>query len=123
MSDDLKSGSPRRTENTMTRMSPFLLGIAGLPLDEVRKAKLLFIRNEITDLKGMIREAKGSWPVLIMFGLITLFWPFLWSTWWNYKSKVTTQSEQINNAIQTWKDDLGADAYELTRQLESIAGR
>ena len=123
MSDDLTSRSPRRTESTLTRMSPFLLGIAGLPVEEVRKAKLLFIRNEITELKGMIREAKGSWPVLIMFGLIPLFWPFLWSAWTSFKSKVTTQSEQINNAIQTWKDDLGADASEFTRQLESIAGR
>ncbi len=92
-------------------------------MEEVRKAKLLFIRNEITELKGMIREAKGSWPLLILFGLIPLFWPFLWSGWTSFTSKVTTRKEQINNAIQTWKDELGADAYELTRQLETILGR
>jgi hypothetical protein len=99
----------------------FMAGLAGLPEDEVRKAKSLFIRNEIARLKGARSSAAAFGSVQGCFSIIPIFWPMIRAQKRILNATLTTQAERIRNAIDVWRDDLGMEARDLERQLDELA--
>jgi hypothetical protein len=88
--------------------------------DEVRKAKLLFIRNEISQLRAMKTSFEGFGVAQGCFAIIPFFWPMLWAQRSGMKATLTMHSEQIRNALSVWGDDLGSDAASLEAELSSL---
>ena len=110
-----------QTGLTPEKLQLFIAGLSGLPADEVRKAKLLFIRNEISQLRALKTSMAGFGVAQGCFAIIPIFWPILWAQRSGMNAAVTMQTEQIRNALAVWRDDLGPDAAELERELSLLS--
>lgn len=105
---------------TPEKLQLFVAGLSGLAGEEVRKAKLLFIKNAISELKALKASLAGFGVAQGCFAIIPFFWPILWAQRVSMSSATNLQVEQIRNAIDVWRDDLGADAAKLERELEEL---
>lgn len=104
---------------TPEKLQLFLAGLSGLNGDEVRKAKLLFIRNEVSQLKALKATVSGFGVAQGCFAIIPIFWPILWLQRTSMTAALTLQKDQILNALSVWGDDLGEDARAIGRELEA----
>jgi hypothetical protein len=105
---------------TPEKLQLFIAGLSGLSGDEVRKAKLLFIRNEISQLRALKTGYAGASVVQGCLAIIPVFWPVIWIQRSGMKAILTLQTEQIRNALAVWRDDLGADAASLEQDLNAL---
>ena len=105
---------------TPDKLQFFVAGLSGLNSDEIRKAKLLFLRNEVSQLKALIATYKGFGVAQILFWIIPIFWPILFAQRKSMDAAVTMQKEQIRNALMVWQDDLGKDAFAIEQELETF---
>jgi hypothetical protein len=106
---------------TPERLQMFIAGLSGMAPDEVRKAKLLFLRNEVSQLNALNKTFAGVGVVQGCFMLIPIFWPILYAQRAGMKAQRTLQVEQIRNALAVWRDDLGPDAVQLEAELNKAA--
>ena len=112
--------STQQSGLTPEKLQMFIAGLSGMAPDEIRKAKLLFIRNEISQLRAIKTSFAGFSVVQGCFMIIPIFWPILWAQRSAMKASVRLHSEQVQNALYVWKDDLGADADLLEQELRSL---
>ena len=102
------------------KLQLFVAGLSGLSADEVRKAKLLFLRNELSQLRAIKTSMAGFGVAQAFFAIIPLFWPILWAQRSSMKAALNLQKDQIRNALSVWREDLGDDANDLDRELETL---
>ena len=105
---------------TPEKLQLFLAGLSGLDAEEVRKAKLLFIRNELSQLKAIKTQNAGFGVAQGCFAIIPIFWPVLWIQRNSMNAAVNLQKEQIQNALSVWQNDLGEDGRQMARELQSL---
>jgi hypothetical protein len=94
-------------------LSAFAATLTNLPRDEIQKAKRLYVLNALTDFEA---QRKISRTMLIVMGImcvipifLIVFIPALKA----YRGAIAAMRQKILNAIDVWKDDLGADYEEL----------
>jgi hypothetical protein len=93
------------------KMQLFLAGISGLPEDEVRKAKSLYIRNAISEYEALRESLRAFGCIHVMFALIPLFWPFIYAQRRAIKAQCRLFEDRIRNALAVWKDDLEGEVF------------
>ncbi|WP_425398456.1 hypothetical protein [Aeoliella sp.] len=94
-------------------MQLFLAGLSGLPEEEVRKAKSLYIRNAISEYKAMEASLQAFGCVQALFAVIPLFWPFIYAQRKMVAAQRTLFRERIHNALDVWRDDLRGESFDL----------
>ena len=95
------------------RITRFAATLVGLPADEVRKAKELYLRNAIADYRAQL-AAQSSWTLATaIHWLVPLFWPMLFSFRRTQRIEAARQLERIRNAVEVWKDDLRGERFAL----------
>ncbi|MCB0734845.1 MAG: hypothetical protein H6608_07285 [Flavobacteriales bacterium] len=99
----------------------FAAALSGLEPQEMRKAKELYLRNAITELKSEKRQYKASWITMGLHLLIPIFWPMLFGAQKQARIELEEYKERISNALEVWKDDLGSSYYPLQNLLESVS--
>ncbi len=57
----------------------FLAGLSGLAPEEVRKAKLLYLRNAVSEYRALRQGVSGFRVAQGCFAVIPFFWPILWA--------------------------------------------
>ena len=105
---------------TPEKLQLFIAGLSGLNSDEIRKAKLLFVRNELSQLKALKTSMAGFGVAQGCFAIIPFFWPILWAQRKGMDAAVTLQKDQIRNALLVWEDDLGDDKRQIEAELDSL---
>ncbi len=105
---------------TPEKLQLFVAGLSGLDPEEVRKAKLLFIRNELSQLKAMQTSLAGFSAAQGCFAVIPVFWPVIKAQKSSMNAMLTLQKEQIQNALQVWRDDLGEEGWRIERELQAM---
>lgn len=106
---------------TPERLQLFLASLSGLNGDEVRKAKLLFLKNAISELKALQTSMAGFGVAQGCFAVIPVFWPILWAQRKAMNAAVTLQKDQVRNALSVWREDLGDEARRIEVELESMS--
>lgn len=94
------------------KLQLFVAGLAGLPRDEIRKAKSLYIRNAICEFKALDESLKAFGILQLFFAIIPFFWPILYVQRRMMNSHRRLAGERIRNAIAVWKDDLAGEIFE-----------
>ena len=89
----------------------FAASVAGLPRDEIRKAKSLYIRNAISEFEALDESMRAFGIVQIFFAIIPIFWPILYLQRRGMNSQRRLAAERIRNAIAVWKDDLEGETF------------
>ena len=105
-----------KNEPQLDSLSPeklqlFAASMAGLPRDEIRKAKSLYIRNAISEFKALNEELRAFGIVQIFLAIIPIFWPILYVQRRGMNSGRRLAAERIRNAIAVWKDDLEGETF------------
>jgi len=109
-----------QTGLTPEKLQLFVAGLSGLDAEEVRKAKLLFIRNELSQLKAIKTNFAGFGVAQGCFAVIPIFWPILWAQRSSMNAALTLQKEQIENALSVWQNDLGEEGRQIARELQNL---
>lgn len=109
-----------QTGLTPEKLQLFIAGLSGLNADEVRKAKILFIRNELSQLKALNETVAGFGVAQGCFAIIPIFWPILWAQKRGMNAALTLQKDQIGNALTVWRDDLGDEARQMQSELDAM---
>ncbi|MHC4449142.1 MAG: hypothetical protein ACYS0E_03220 [Planctomycetota bacterium] len=89
------------------QMQLFVAGLSGLPPEEVNKAKVLYLRNAVSEYNAAKESARGMPWMLIPFWIIPIFWPMLFIFLRNQRIELSLARERIENAADVWKEDLG----------------
>ena len=93
------------------KMQLFMAGLSGLPEDEIRKAKSLYIRNAISEYKAMESSLAAFGSVQGCFAIIPIFWPILYAQRRMIAAQRTLFEERIQNALDVWHDDLAGERF------------
>lgn len=102
------------------KLQLFIAGLSGLNGDEVRKAKILFIRNELSQLRALKTSMAGFGVAQGCFAIIPVFWPILWAQRSSMNAALTLQKDQIRNALSVWREDLGDEAGQIESELDAL---
>ena len=97
------------------KMQMFLAALSGLPQEEVRKAKSLYIRNAISEYHAMLESLRAFGCVQVVFAIIPFFWPILYAQRRMMNAQRRLFEERIANALEVWKDDLGGERFDFRR--------
>lgn len=95
------------------KLQLFVAGLSGLPHEEVRKAKLLYVRNAISEYRALRDGVRGFRVAQGCFAIIPIFWPILWVQHRMIESQLRLARERIRNAIEVWADDLKGERFDL----------
>lgn len=95
------------------KLQMFVAGLSGLAPGEIRKAKILYIKNSISEYRALKSTYKGAWLVQVLFALIPLFWPILYLQRRAMRAEERLFRERISNALEVWKDDLTGVDFEM----------
>jgi hypothetical protein len=99
------------------KMQLFTMSLAGLSADEIRKAKSLYIRNAISELRAMEESAAAMGCAQMMFLVSPLFWPVLYMQRRMINAQRRFSAERIRNAIHVWRDDLEGEHFDFRPDL------
>jgi hypothetical protein len=101
--------------NQPDRLSPdemqlFLAGLSGMSPEEVRKAKLLYLRNAISEYHAARANAdllqRQFFGGCLGFGRRSMFQKAM-------ENGLKLQEERIRNALEVWRDDLKGETFEI----------
>lgn len=84
----------------------FVAGLSGLAPAEMRKAKILCIKNGISEYKAVKASYKAARPIQVSFMLIPLFWPTLYLQRKGTHAGEQLFRERVSNAMEVWHEDL-----------------
>ena len=117
----------------LSELSAFAASLNHLDREEIQKAKVLFIKNEILKYKTSYKTQPlfliwigfictfmffGTITVFLLFAVLPLF--FFYMAFSSVKTNLKNYKQQIANALEIWKEDLGDDYTELKTKLEKI---
>jgi hypothetical protein len=90
----------------------FLAGLAGLGPNEVRNAKILWIRNAIADFRAEEIKAKAQWWGFSLMWLIPWGWPVIYANRREVTADLEARRQCIENAMHVWREDLAGEQFD-----------
>ena len=100
------------------KMQLFVGSLAGLSADEVRKAKVLYIRNALSELEAFESSMSAFKMLQGCFAIIPFFWPVLYAQKRMMAAQSKLNKDRIRNAIDVWKDDLQGERFQIDGEDE-----
>jgi hypothetical protein len=95
------------------KLQLFVTGLSGLAPEEVRKAKLLYLRNAISEFEAMQASFEGFGQAQGCMSIIPLFWPIIGAQKRLMAAKLKLGKDRIRNAIEVWRGDLKGERFLL----------
>jgi hypothetical protein len=102
------------------KLQLFIAGLSGLAPEEVRKAKVLYIRNAISEYRAMVASMQGFRTAQGCMSIVPLSWPVLGAQRRMMDAHLRLAKERIRNAIDVWRDDLRGERFDFDD--EEISG-
>ncbi len=98
------------------KLQMFLAGLSGLAPEEVRKAKVLYIRNAIAEYRALTDSFKGFGKAQGCLSVIPIFWPIVGAQKKMMDAQTQLARERIRNAIDVWRGDLRGERFRLDNE-------
>jgi hypothetical protein len=93
------------------KLQLFVAGLSGLAPEEVRKAKVLYLRNAISELQAMQASFQGFGVAQGCFSVIPIFWPIIGAQKRMMAAQLQLGKDRIRNAIDVWRGDLKGERF------------
>lgn len=93
------------------KLQLFVAGISGLAPEEVRKAKLLYLRNAISEFQAMQSSFQGFGQAQGCMSIIPIFWPIIGAQKRMMAARLQLGKDRIRNAIEVWRADLKGERF------------
>ena len=91
----------------------FVAGLSGLAPEEVRKAKVLYLRNAISEFQATEASIAGFGQAQGCMSIIPIFWPVLGAQKKLMAAHLQLAKDRIRNAIDVWRGDLKGERFLL----------
>ena len=91
----------------------FVAGLSGLAPEEVRKAKVLYLRNAVSEFEAMQASMAGFGQAQGCMSIIPFFWPIIGAQKRMMAAHLKLGKDRIRNAIDVWRDDLKGERFVL----------
>jgi hypothetical protein len=98
-------------------LSAFAAALTNLPKEEIRKAKRLYILNALADFEAQRKSSRVMVIVMGIMCIIPIFLVVFIPSLIAYRNAIGAMRQKILNAIDVWKDDLGADYQSMRDQV------
>lgn len=98
----------------------FVAGLSGMAPDEVRKAKVLYIRNAIAEYEAFRAQMEGFGVAQGCFSVIPIFWPIIGAQKRMMAAQATLVKQRIRNAIEVWRDDLRGEHFRFDDEVIDV---
>jgi hypothetical protein len=95
------------------KLQLFAAGLSGLAPEEVRKAKVLYIRNAISELQAAKASYEAFGRSQGCMSVIPLFWPVLGAQKRVMAAQLQLSRDRIRNAIDVWRHDLKGEQFQI----------
>jgi hypothetical protein len=95
------------------KLQLFVAGLSGLAPEEVRKAKLLYIRDAISEYEAMQAALQGFGQMQGCMSIIPVFWPIIGAQKQMMAAQRQLARDRIRNAIDVWRGDLKGERFQL----------
>jgi hypothetical protein len=95
------------------KLQLFVAGLSGLAPEEVRKAKVLYIRNAISEYQAMQAAFHGFGQAQGCMTIIPVFWPIMGAQKQVMAAQLQLSKDRIRNAIDVWRGDLKGERFQL----------
>jgi hypothetical protein len=95
------------------KLQLFVAGLSGLAPEEIRKAKVLYLRNAISELRAMQASYQGFGQAQGCMSIIPVFWPIIGAQKRMVSAQLQLAKDRINNAIDVWRGDLKGERFQL----------
>src|SRR5205085_6801456 len=93
------------------KLQLFVAGLSGLAPEEVRKAKLLYLRNAISEFQAMRASFQGFGQAQGCMSVIPVFWPIIGAQKRMMTAQLQLGKDRIRNAIEVWRGDLKGERF------------
>jgi hypothetical protein len=93
------------------KLQLFVATLSGLAPEEVRKAKVLYLRNAISELKAMRASFEGFGQAQGCLSIIPVFWPIIGAQKSAMAAHLQLGKDRIRNAIDVWRSDLKGERF------------
>ncbi len=98
------------------KLQMFVAGLSGLAPEEVRKAKVLYLKNAISEYRAAKSSLAAFQQVQGCFSIVPFFWPILAAQKRTMNAGFKLMRDRIENAIEVWKDDLGGATFSIDEE-------
>lgn len=95
------------------KLQIFMAGLSGLAPEEVRKAKLLYLKNAISEYHAIKIGMQGFGQRMGCMSLIPIFWPVLGMQKRMIAAQLQLARDRIHNAIDVWRADLKGERFRI----------
>jgi hypothetical protein len=95
------------------KLQLFVAGLSGLAPEEIRKAKLLYLRNAVSEFKALQASYQGFGQAQGCMSVIPIFWPMIGAQKKMMSAQIQLSKDHIRNAIDVWRDDLKGERFVL----------
>jgi len=95
------------------KLQLFVAGLSGLAPEEVRKAKVLYLRNAISEYQAMKASYAGFGQAQGCMSIIPFFWPIVGAQRQMMTAQLQLAKDRIRNAIGVWRGDLQGEQFHL----------
>lgn len=93
------------------KLQLFVAGLSGLAPEEVRKAKVLYLRNAISELEALQTSYKSFGQAQGCMSIIPVFWPIMGAQKRMMAAQLKLAKDRIRNAIDVWRRDLRGERF------------
>ena len=95
------------------KLQLFVAGLSGLAPEEVRKAKVLYLRNAISEFEALEASYQGFGQAQGCLSIIPVFWPIIGAQKRMMAAQLQLAKNRIRNAMDVWRDDLKGERFQL----------
>jgi len=95
------------------KLQLFVAGLSGLAPEEVRKAKVLYLRNAISEYRALQTSYQGFGQAQGCMSIIPVFWPILGAQKRMMSAQLQLAKDRICNAIDVWRGDLKGERFQF----------
>jgi hypothetical protein len=95
------------------KLQLFVASLSGLAPDEVRNAKLLLIKDAISEYEAMRSALESFGQMQGCLSVIPVFWPVIGARRRMMAAQRRLARDRIRNAIAVWWDDLKGERFRL----------
>jgi hypothetical protein len=95
------------------KLQLFAATLAGLAPAEVRKAKVLYIRNAISEYEALRAIVERFGQAQGCLSVIPTFWPVIGAQKEMLAAQQRLAKDRIRNAISVWREDLTGERFQI----------
>jgi hypothetical protein len=93
------------------KLQLFAAALSGLAPEEIRKAKVLYLRNAVAEYEAMQTSMAAFGNLQGCMSVIPVFWPMMGAQKKMIAAQLSLAKSRIRNAVDVWRSDIKGERF------------